>query len=100
MSNGLTANVPKESATADANNDAASSAGTRSVVRFVISKSLSSWRGFPMRSGRAPRSSFSLFIASRVEPLGAVPSITQNRTSIRRIELFPTLTGDGMSVFF
>ena len=49
-------------------------------------------RGFPTALGRAPGSSISLFIASRLSLSARFLRITQNQTSIRCIELFPTVT--------
>ena len=51
-------------------------------------------RGFPAALGRAPGSFFSLFIASRLSLSARLLRITQNQTSIRCIELFPTVTED------
>ena len=51
-------------------------------------------RGFPTALWRAPGSSLSVFIASRLSLSARFLRITQNQTSIRCIELFPTVTED------
>ncbi len=51
-------------------------------------------RGSPIALGRAPGSSFSLFIVTRLSLSAWFLRITQNQTSIRCIELFPTVTED------